>query len=153
LTARLPVCDPERRPISRFCSEILIFTLEWRSYHLRLAVLFADLQIHPSSLAISCAPSTHLCTDTLCLLADSLGLEDPPPGKSVTARTRRHLFDPLLMPVPPLVLRTPLLPWTIRIAHLPLSKRVLPLRSPGYCLSLAFPVVVCRSLVCPVLRT
>jgi hypothetical protein len=88
LTARLPVCDPEHRPISRFCSEILIFTLDWRSCRLCLAVLFADLQIHPSSLAISCAPSTHLCTDTLCLLADSLGLEDPPPCMSVTARTR-----------------------------------------------------------------
>jgi hypothetical protein len=45
-----------------------------------------NVLIQPSGLASSCAPSSQLCTDFLCLLAVPLGFEDLPPDISVDAR-------------------------------------------------------------------
>jgi hypothetical protein len=76
-------------------------------------------------------PSGPLYTDFLCLLADPLGFEDPPPGFPVAEQTHRWLamqsrpvsyvvcvllshLRPLLILlhilVPPLALQAPLLP-------------------------------------------
>jgi hypothetical protein len=71
-----PACSSGRRPVSYFCSDMLLLTSDWPRYHSRLDVPLADLRIHP----LGQAPSTHLYTDFLCLLADPLGFEDPPQG-------------------------------------------------------------------------
>jgi hypothetical protein len=125
---------------------MLLLTSDWPRYHLHIDILFADGRIHPSALASSCVPSSHLSAYSFCLLADPLGFEDPPSGIPGPKRTccwldiiavtecfRRcvcptlYLLCALRRPgstlthVPPLHLRTQLLPWTVWIARGPLS--------------------------------
>jgi hypothetical protein len=133
------------------------------SYRHRLDILFVDFLIHPSGPASTCSPSTHLYTDFLCLLADPLGFEDPPPGIRVAARTRSwsdiiavsavsYAVCALLFP-PEHLLRPKLLPWTVWMTCVPLSSWILLLRRPGCCLTCTFPVLAPRWLACLVLRT
>jgi hypothetical protein len=86
-----PACGPGRHPVSHCRSGRLLLTSVWLRYHHCLDVLFADLWINPSSLASSCAPSTHLYPDFLRLLADPLGFEHPPLGIPVATRNRSWL--------------------------------------------------------------
>jgi hypothetical protein len=59
---------------------MLLLTSDWPRYHFRLGILFVGLNIHPSAPASSCTPSTPFYTDLLCLLANPLGFEGPPPS-------------------------------------------------------------------------
>jgi hypothetical protein len=113
---------------SKFGSKMLLLTSDWPHHHCRLGILFADLNIHPSAPACSCTPSAPLYTNSLCLHADPLGVENLPPGFLAAERKHRWL-DPLattacflrssallsltrLLPllVPPLALQAPLSP-------------------------------------------
>jgi hypothetical protein len=84
---RLLLClaVPGRPPLFQFFTEILLLTSDWPHNHCRLV---SDLNIHPSAPASSCTAFTPLYTNFLCLLADPLGFEDPPPGFPVTERIR-----------------------------------------------------------------
>jgi hypothetical protein len=82
-----PTCGQGHHPVSQFGSELLLLTSHWHPYRRRIDILFTDLRIHPSGLASSSAPSSHLYIEFLCLLADPLGFEDLPPGVSIEART------------------------------------------------------------------
>jgi hypothetical protein len=64
-----PSCGPRRHPVSNFCSKILLLTSDWPRYHNHLDILFADLRIHPSGPAPSCAPPLiSTLTSFACLL-------------------------------------------------------------------------------------
>jgi hypothetical protein len=174
--APLPCLRPWASSFFHFCFDILLWTFDWPRCHHRLYVL---LPIYPFGPASYCAPSTHLCPDFLCLLADPLGFEDPPPGVPV-ARTRRwlekyslqqqpvsyavcallhpscHLPYPLCTSVPPLALLTRSLPWTVWIARKalsPLSFWVLHAQPQERCPRPTLTVAVHRCLACLVLRT
>jgi hypothetical protein len=92
---RLFICPavPRCPPLFQFRSEMLLMisSPDWPHYHCRLSILFADLNIHTSAPASSCTPSAPLYTAFLCLLADPLGLGDPPPDFPVVEQKHRWL--------------------------------------------------------------
>jgi hypothetical protein len=115
----------------------------------RLDILVVNAGRRSKAQERCCAPSTCLSTDSLCLPADPLGFEDPVPTLSADFRTAVDMVVPqlcgtqwgaLLFPcqrlpglqttaVPPPVLQTPLLPWTIlkpRPFLVPLSSSISP---------------------------
>jgi hypothetical protein len=67
---------------------MLPLTFDWPRYHRCLGVLLTDLRMHTSGRASSCAPSSQLYTDFLCLLANLLGFEVLPPDTPVDTQTR-----------------------------------------------------------------
>jgi hypothetical protein len=79
---------PRQPHVSRFCSELLLTTLDWSCYRRRLDSLLINLGIHPQAQGPCCAPTTLLYTDLLCLLADPPGFEDPPPCVPISVRTQ-----------------------------------------------------------------
>jgi hypothetical protein len=134
---------------------------------------------HSGGPASCCAPSTHLYTGFLCLLADPLGFEDPPPGIPVAARNRcwldivavtscfLHCGSPTPYPLPP-----PLTParacstpssvgsaTTVDMSGLLTSLCLFCrfgfslLRPQGCCPHPTLPVVVPKCLACLVLQT
>jgi hypothetical protein len=62
-----------------------LLTSDRPRYYYRLDVLVSNLRIHPCGPVSSWAPFTHLYTDFLCLLADPLDFEGPPPGTPIAA--------------------------------------------------------------------
>jgi hypothetical protein len=85
---------PGRPPLFQFGSKMLLLTSDWPHYHCRLGILFADINIHPSAPACSCTLFTPLYTDFLCLHADPLEVENPPPG-FLAAEQKHRWLDPL----------------------------------------------------------
>jgi hypothetical protein len=67
---------------------MLLLPSDWSHYHRCLNVHLAELRIHPSRLASSRVPSSHLYTDVLCLLYNPRGFEAPPLGTPIAALTR-----------------------------------------------------------------
>jgi hypothetical protein len=179
-SSALQACGPGRHPTPPCCPELLLLTSDWPHCNRCLGILFlvygSTRQVQHPPVRPPLSSSLILFTCLPIPLDFRTRLRVSQPEHRVTAgwmSLQQHPVvscalcaptppppptPPLHTLVPPLLLRTQLLPWTVCIAHVPLpplSSWVLPLsalRPPGCCLT-PFPVVVPRCCACLMLRT